>query len=236
MSVTDIHHGPPAPAPAAEAPIRCEDCGAAVEAEQRYCVNCGAHRRVANDPAARYFSQATARTRATVAVRSARPEPRRGAGMVVGLALAVIPVAVGVGVVVGRSSNNNDDKLISALNHRAAATTVAAAPATTSAATQTSALSAGATSTHTGAHKAKHAKAATHKKTAKKSAHKKTAAASGGETAAQKAGITATATKTKVGGSGSASENAQGAKIVNKLKHTNGTSYLNQLPQQVVVP
>ena len=228
MSVTDIPQSPPAGPAAGPEPHRCDECGTAVDAEQRYCVNCGAHRRTANDPAARYFSQVTARSRAKAGAGARGRDPRRGGSpLVLGLALAVIPVAVGVGVAVGRSSNNDDGKLIQALNHRQAATTVAAAPAST--VTQTSASSTPATSSHTG----KHATAKS-KKAAKKSHHR--AAASSGQTAAQKAGISTTPTKTKVGGSGSAAEQAQGKKIVSKLQHTSGTSYLNQLPQQVVVP
>ena len=231
MSVTDIPHSPPTAPAAGPEPQRCDECGTAVENDQRYCVNCGAHRRTANDPAARYFSQVTARSRAkTVVARGA--QPRRSSPLVLGLALAVIPVAVGVGVAVGRSSNNDDGKLIQALNHRqAAATTVAAAPSTT--VTRSSASSAPATSSHTGKHAAGKGKAA--KGTHAKKAHHK-AGASAGQTAAQKAGISAPATKTKVGGSGSAAQQAQGKKIVNKLKHTTGTGYLDQLPQQVVVP
>jgi hypothetical protein len=233
MSVTDIPESPPATPTTGQEPQRCDECGTAVDPEQRYCVNCGAHRRTANDPAARYFSQVTARSRAKTGVVARGREPRRSSPIVLGLALAVIPVAVGVGVAVGRSSNNNDGKLIQALNHRqAAATTVAAAPSTT--VTQTSASSTPATSSHTGKHAAAKGKAAKGGH-AKKAAHHK-ASASTGQTAAQKAGITTPVAKTKVGGSGSSAQQAQGKKIVDKLKHTTGTSYLNQLPQQVVVP
>jgi hypothetical protein len=229
MSVTDIPQSPPAGPVAAPEPPRCDECGAAVDAEQRYCVNCGAHRRTANDPAARYFSQVTARSRAKASAVARGREPRRGGSpLVLGLALAVIPVAVGVGVAVGRSSNNDDGKIIQALNHRQAASTVAAAPAPT--VTSTSASSTPATSSHTG----KHGTSKSKQKSAAKKAHH--TATSAGQTAAQKAGISTTATKTKVGGSGSAAEQAQGKKIVSKLQHTSGTSYLNQLPQQVVVP
>ena len=43
----------PDPAPSAQAPHAvCDECSAAVALEQRYCVNCGTHRRNVNDPAA----------------------------------------------------------------------------------------------------------------------------------------------------------------------------------------
>jgi hypothetical protein len=95
----------------------CEHCEAPVEATQRYCVVCGTRRRHVQDPAARFISQATARSR--TAARSASASPartrRRGPGLGAALALAVIPAAVGVGVVVGRSSVNTDGKLLAAL-------------------------------------------------------------------------------------------------------------------------
>jgi hypothetical protein len=93
---------------------RCEHCAAPMERSQRYCVVCGTHRRHVRDPAASYLSTATARTR-----RSGQAQPRRGAkhspGLGTALVLAVIPIAVGLGVLVGRASNNGDDKLIAAL-------------------------------------------------------------------------------------------------------------------------
>jgi hypothetical protein len=39
---------------------QCEQCAAPLAADQRYCVNCGARRSEALDPAARYFSEASA--------------------------------------------------------------------------------------------------------------------------------------------------------------------------------
>lgn len=240
MHATDITDSPSSPPSAAGGePARCDECGAAVEREQRYCVNCGAHRRTANDPAARYFSQAGARNRSGAAARTGRVrEPHRANGLVLALALAVIPVAVGVGVAVGRSSNNGDGKLVQALDHRnATAAAVPAAPAAGSSATQTSTGSAA--STHTGTHAAKttkhHPKAGsqTHK-----TKHKSTSSQSTkGPSAAQKAGYgSSSSAKTKVGGGGSAAQAKQDAKIVAKEKTAKGTNYLKQLPQQVVVP
>jgi hypothetical protein len=94
----------------------CEHCDAPVEPTQRYCVVCGTRRRHVPDPAARFISQATARSRAAarVAVPATGPR-RRGPGLGAALALAVIPAAVGLGVLVGRGSVNNDAKLIAAL-------------------------------------------------------------------------------------------------------------------------
>ena len=98
---------------------QCEQCGAAVDRAQRYCVTCGTRRRHVSDPAARYMSAATGRSRAassTVVRRSSSTRrDRRSYSLGLALALAVIPLAVGLGVLVGRASNSGDDKLIAAL-------------------------------------------------------------------------------------------------------------------------
>jgi hypothetical protein len=94
----------------------CEHCDAPVDPTQRYCVVCGTRRRHVHDPAARFISQATARSRA--ATRATGPSTRsrrRGPGLGAALALAVIPAAVAIGVVVGRGSVNTDGKLLAAL-------------------------------------------------------------------------------------------------------------------------
>ena len=97
----------------------CEQCGAAVDRAQRYCVNCGTRRRHVSDPAARYMSTATSRSRAgssTVVRRSgATRRDRRSYSVGLAIALAAIPLAVGLGVLVGRASTSGDDKLIAAL-------------------------------------------------------------------------------------------------------------------------
>ena len=72
MSVTDSEQTLEAPAvtePSIEYET-CEQCQAPVDVHQRYCVECGAHRRHVYDPAARFLSDATGRSRA--AARSAR--------------------------------------------------------------------------------------------------------------------------------------------------------------------
>jgi hypothetical protein len=98
---------------------RCEHCGSAVDRTQRYCVGCGTRRRHVRDPAARYLSAATSRSRATsTAVARGTGATRRGRrspGLGLALVLAVIPLAVGLGVLVGRASTSGDDKLIAAL-------------------------------------------------------------------------------------------------------------------------
>jgi hypothetical protein len=94
----------------------CEQCHAPVDVHQRYCVECGAHRRHVYDPAARFLSDATGRSRA--AARSARGPAgpkRRGPGLALALVLAAIPVAVAAGVLVGDRGDNANSKLLAAL-------------------------------------------------------------------------------------------------------------------------
>lgn len=101
------------PAPGEPAYEQCDSCGAPVDTDQRYCVTCGTRRRHVNDPAARFLSSATAASRrGTRPTGTARPRP---SGLGLAVLLAVIPIAVGLGVLVGRASNNGDGKLIAAL-------------------------------------------------------------------------------------------------------------------------
>jgi hypothetical protein len=100
----------------------CEECGSPVDRAQRYCVVCGTRRNHVNDPAVRYLSGASGRTRtaggAGTAVGSApsgRRPPRRRAGVGTAIAIALVPIAVALGVVVGRAGNGTDAKLLDAL-------------------------------------------------------------------------------------------------------------------------
>ena len=198
---------------------QCDECGAAVDHDQRYCVTCGAHRRHVPDPAARHLAQSTARSRAGSPAAAGVAPPgrgRRGSGLVVALLLALIPVTVAVGVEVGRSSNNNDAQLIRELS--ASQTQLAAASRAAAATSSAAATPAAATPAASPGH---------HR--AKRHAGAKRTSPTGTNPNSSKAPST-------VNGAASAAQQHQSATIVNKLQHTNGTSYLNQLPSQVVVP
>jgi len=115
----------------------CEQCDAPVDHAQRYCVVCGTRRRHVHDPAARYMSKVAGRNRAAPGQRPATKRSRTSSGLGVAALLAMVPLAVGLGVLVGRASTNGDAKLIAALRAQkpqVITTSVAgAAPATSSA-------------------------------------------------------------------------------------------------------
>jgi hypothetical protein len=215
-------------APAESATIQqCDECGAPVDKDQRYCVSCGAHRRHVNDPAARYLSHATARSRTSKVAATSRKAPRGGArsrGLALALAIAIIPVAAAAGVIAGRSSNNSDAKLIQALDRRqsAAGTAAATVPATAAATSAT---------THT---KAAHTKAKHH---AKKSSSTATASV---KNAGKVISKTANGTAQQITGfKPTKSQEQQGANATKKVQKSTGKSYVtgqNNLPSQVVVP
>jgi hypothetical protein len=95
----------------------CEQCGSAVDNNQRYCVVCGSRRKHVQDPALRYMASASARTRGATASTS-RPARRKGsASLGTALVIAVIPVAVALGLVIGHSDNGANAKLLSALRN-----------------------------------------------------------------------------------------------------------------------
>jgi hypothetical protein len=107
----------------------CEECGAPLDPQQRYCVNCAARRGNSASPASRYF--------ATMSKRAHRPPLRapvkNGSGSraaAVGF-FALLPIAVAIGIVVGRSGNDSgeNEALLEALRNRPAAVASTAAGA-----------------------------------------------------------------------------------------------------------
>jgi SPOR domain len=123
-------------APKAESYEPCEVCGAPLDDGQRYCVNCATRRREAGNPTGRYFANAARRARRAspdgAPAAAAPPSAGRAAAV---LLLLLLPIAVAVGVLVGRGNGNNDDKLLAAINNvgttgAATGTSLASAPAT----------------------------------------------------------------------------------------------------------
>jgi hypothetical protein len=113
----------------------CEECGAPLDPQQRYCVNCAARRGNGANPASRYFAAMSKKARRPLS----RPPAKAGPGSraaAVGF-FALLPIAVALGVVVGRSDSGSGDNeaLIQALRQREAATASSTAGTTTTAAT-----------------------------------------------------------------------------------------------------
>jgi hypothetical protein len=122
--VSTIHEQPTLEAQAPTEPggptayQQCDSCGSAVDESQRYCVVCGTRRKHSNDPAARFLSEATKRRRTSTsptAVTTATAPSRRSASFATAALIAVIPLALGAGVLIGRSSSGGDANLIAAL-------------------------------------------------------------------------------------------------------------------------
>ena len=109
----------------------CEECGAPMDPQQRYCVNCAARRGNGANPASRYFAAMSKRARRPLVGPATKQNPASRAAAVGFFAL--LPLAVGLGLVIGRSGSGDDnsDALLQALRERPAATagTVATAGA-----------------------------------------------------------------------------------------------------------
>jgi hypothetical protein len=106
-----------------------------MDPQQRYCVNCAARRGNGANPASRYFATMSKRARRPLARPAAKQSPTSRAAAVAFFAL--LPLAVGLGVVVGRSGSDgggNSDALLQALRERPAATAAAGTATTASAA------------------------------------------------------------------------------------------------------
>lgn len=229
----DIQGAGPTSEPSSATPppvLACDECGAPVDAEQRYCVVCGAHRRNVNDPAARYLGQASAKSRSSKAgAPPRRPSQFSGSrGLVLALVIALIPVAAAAGVIAGRSSNNDDSNLISALKHRqsaAAQTTTVQAKA----ATPQSTTIAASTTRHAAAHTSH---------SGKSSKGSKSGSGSGSGSGKASANTSTGAGAKIVGVKPTNAQKQQGAKATQKVQKSTGKNYVNgqnSLPGVVVV-
>lgn len=108
----------PPPEASAPSPYQpCDSCAAPLDDRQRYCVVCGERRKHADDPAARFLSTASGRRRTAATATPSGTGRRRGtASLATAAMIAVIPVTLGAGVLIGRSSAGGDSKLIAALH------------------------------------------------------------------------------------------------------------------------
>jgi hypothetical protein len=108
----------------------CEECGAPLDPQQRYCVNCAARRGNGANPASRYFAAMSKKARRPLTRPPAKSNPGSRAAAVGFFAL--LPIAVALGVVVGRSDSggSDNDALLQALRQQDAATATSSAPNT----------------------------------------------------------------------------------------------------------
>jgi hypothetical protein len=106
----------------------CEECGAPMDPQQRYCVECAARRGNGSNPSSRYFAAMSKKSRRPLTKSQAKPPGAGSRAAAVGF-FALLPIAVALGVVVGRSGSgdSNEDALLKAL-HQAEKQQVAAAP------------------------------------------------------------------------------------------------------------
>jgi hypothetical protein len=93
----------------------CEQCGSPVDDKQRYCVVCGSRRKHVPDPALRYLAGAGARSRGATKPAAQSGRGRRSAGLGTALVIAVIPLAVALGLLIGHAGSGSDAKVLAAL-------------------------------------------------------------------------------------------------------------------------
>jgi hypothetical protein len=83
---------------------RCGQCGAPAAHEQRYCLNCGFHRRNAPDPVARYLSDASVALSRVAAATALAAQRRRTLRFGPRITAALVAVALLVGILVGNAT------------------------------------------------------------------------------------------------------------------------------------
>src|ERR1700754_656539 len=100
-----------------------------MDPQQRYCVECAARRGNGSNPASRYFAAMSKKSRRPLTKTQAKGSGGGSRAAAVGF-FALLPIAVALGVVVGRSGSgdSNEQALLKAL-HQAEQQQVAAAPA-----------------------------------------------------------------------------------------------------------
>jgi hypothetical protein len=118
----------------------CEECAAPLDPQQRYCVECAARRGNGANPSSRYFAAMSKRARRPVARPAAKAGGSGSRAAAVGF-FALLPIAVAIGVVVGRSGSDGgeNEALLEALrnqNAAAVAVTPSAGAATAAAGTK----------------------------------------------------------------------------------------------------
>lgn len=115
----------------------CDECGAPMDPQQRYCVNCAARRGNGANPSSRYFAMVSKRSRRPLVPPAAPKRDQTSRAAAVGF-FALLPIAVALGVMVGRSNSGgggDSEALLQALRERQATASTAATAPTAAAAT-----------------------------------------------------------------------------------------------------
>jgi hypothetical protein len=107
----------------------CEECGAPLDPQQRYCVECAARRGNGSNPSSRYFAAMSKKSRRPLTKSQAKKPGGGSRAAAVGF-FALLPIAVALGVVVGRSGSgdSNEEALLKALHQAEKNQQVAQAP------------------------------------------------------------------------------------------------------------
>jgi hypothetical protein len=110
----------------------CEECGAPMDPQQRYCVNCAARRGNGTNPSSRYFASMSRRARPPLVRPAAAKQSPTSRAAAVGF-FALLPIAVVIGVAIGRGGSNEGDNeaLLKALQQRQATAATSNAGTTT---------------------------------------------------------------------------------------------------------
>jgi hypothetical protein len=113
----------------------CEECGAPMDPQQRYCVNCAARRGNGANPSSRYFAMVSKRSRRPLVPPAEAKGAQTSRAAAVGF-FALLPIAVALGVMVGHSGSGSGDSdaLLQALRERQATAAGTTGAATTGAA------------------------------------------------------------------------------------------------------
>lgn len=133
MSTRTTGESPGGATPTAETGVeRCGQCGAPAAHEQRYCLNCGFHRRNAPDPVARYLSEASVARARVIAADALIAQRRRSVRFGPRITATLVALALLIGILIGSLTGGGSTT--------PRASTTAGAKASTTAKTQTSAV------------------------------------------------------------------------------------------------
>lgn len=104
----DSQQRPPIPAAVSSTREGCTSCGAALAPDQRYCVECGQRRGGTSTPSFGQPAAAPVPADPLAASRARRPLPSVNATLIAGIGTLLL--AMGIGILIGRSSQGSNTK------------------------------------------------------------------------------------------------------------------------------